>query len=484
MIGGAGWDVRRALSPALEARTYGNAAFLATRLPLGLLYFTVLFTLVGGGLSLVWFLVGVPLLALTFPVAWGLASFERDLARWWLGADIPPMSPPRPAGLSLWRRLRDHLRSSVTWKSLIYLVLQLPAGAVVFLLLALPTGLGAALLVAPVLYLADVLTAPAGGAHFDGILLAATGAGAGPEPRGALISLLLAAGGVSFLVLMAHGVNLAADAWAAAARHLLGMGESDLRLAEARSQAAAEHARAERADQRRRELIVNISHELRTPVASIRGHVESLTMPEGPKPTGADAERYLSVIQRETERLSALVDDLVAVARAESGELRLVTGPVPVAEVVEQVHAALGPIARRERSVSVVKSMPGEPLPPALADRDRLVQVLMNLVRNAITYTAEGGIVSIEGLSAGPDRVGVRVSDTGSGIPPDELPLVFDRFYRTDASRARSTGGVGLGLSIARDLIEAMGGTITAESEVGVGSRFTVLLRRASGGAP
>jgi signal transduction histidine kinase len=134
--------------------------------------------------------------------------------------------------------------------------------------------------------------------------------------------------------------------------------------------------------------------------------------------------------------------------------------------------------------VSVVKSMPGQPLPPALADRDRLVQVLMNLVRNAITYTAEGGIVSIEGLSAGPDRVGVRVSDTGSGIPPDELPLVFDRFYRTDASRARSTGGVGLGLSIARDLIEAMGGTITAESEVGVGSRFTVLLRRASGGAP
>ena len=481
---GIGWDVRRALSPALQGQTYGNAAFLTTRLPLGLLYFTVLFTLLGAGLSLLWALVGVLFLALIFPVAWGLASFERDLARWWLGADVPPMSLPRPPGLSLWRRLRDHLRSSVTWKSLVYLVLQLPAGAVAFLLLALPTGVGAALVLAPVLYLADALTVPAGGARFEGVLLAATGAGAGLEPRGALISLLLAAGGLSFLVLTAHAVNLAGAAWAAAATHMLGMSDSELRLAEARSQAAAEHARAERADQRRRELIVNISHELRTPVASIRGHVESLTMPEGPNAIGADAVRYLAVIQRETERLGALVDDLVAVARAESGELRLVIGPVPIAEVVEQVHSALGPIARRERSVSIVKSMPAEPLPPALADRDRLVQVLMNLVRNAVAYTAEGGIVSIDGVPAGADRVGIRVSDTGSGIPPEELPRVFERFYRTDASRARSTGGFGLGLSIARDLIEAMGGTITAESTVGVGSRFTVLLRRASGDAP
>jgi signal transduction histidine kinase len=99
----------------------------------------------------------------------------------------------------------------------------------------------------------------------------------------------------------------------------------------------------------------------------------------------------------------------------------------------------------------------------------------MNLVRNAVAYTPEGGIVSIEAAEDG-GRVRVSVSDTGIGIPPEDLRRVFERFYRADASRARSTGGFGLGLSVARDLVEAMNGTVTAESEVGVGSRFTVWL--------
>jgi signal transduction histidine kinase len=129
-----------------------------------------------------------------------------------------------------------------------------------------------------------------------------------------------------------------------------------------------------------------------------------------------------------------------------------------------------------------VKSLPEAPLPPAFADRDRLLQVLMNLVRNAVAYTAEGGIVSIEAAEDG-GRVRVSVSDTGIGIPPEDLRRVFERFYRADASRARSTGGFGLGLSVARDLIEAMKGTITAESEEGVGSRFTVWLVAIPSGA-
>jgi signal transduction histidine kinase len=107
----------------------------------------------------------------------------------------------------------------------------------------------------------------------------------------------------------------------------------------------------------------------------------------------------------------------------------------------------------------------------------------MNLVRNAVAYTPEGGIVSIEAVSASPGQVAVSVSDTGIGIPPEDLKRVFERFYRTDASRARSTGGFGLGLSIARDLVEAMHGTISAESEVGVGSRFTIRLQTAAAGA-
>jgi histidine kinase len=153
-----------------------------------------------------------------------------------------------------------------------------------------------------------------------------------------------------------------------------------------------------------------------------------------------------------------------------------VTSSVSVSEVVEHVHSALAPLARRERKVTLVKSLPEQALPNVVADRDRLIQVLMNLVRNACAYTPEGGIVSLEAAASDPGGVTIGVSDTGMGIPPEELERIFERFYRTDASRARSTGGFGLGLSIARDLIEAMRGSLTAQSEMGVGSRFAVWL--------
>ncbi|HEX6778591.1 MAG TPA: ATP-binding protein, partial [Ktedonobacterales bacterium] len=119
-------------------------------------------------------------------------------------------------------------------------------------------------------------------------------------------------------------------------------------------------------------------------------------------------------------------------------------------------------------------------LPPVLADRQRLMQVLLNLVRNAITYTPAGGIVSLMLEQADAGHIAITVADTGIGIPPEDLERVFDRFYRTDASRARATGGFGLGLSIVRDLVNAMGGSIGVTSAVGEGSQFRVLLRVAS----
>jgi two-component system, OmpR family, phosphate regulon sensor histidine kinase PhoR len=112
-----------------------------------------------------------------------------------------------------------------------------------------------------------------------------------------------------------------------------------------------------------------------------------------------------------------------------------------------------------------------------LADRQRLAQVLLNLVRNAITYTPAGGIVSISLERANDAQIALTVADTGIGIPPEDLERVFERFYRTDASRARSTGGFGLGLAIVRDLVTAMGGSISAESVVGEGTRFRLLLQ-------
>jgi two-component system, OmpR family, phosphate regulon sensor histidine kinase PhoR len=465
-----------ALRVAIEGRSYSNLVFLATRFPLGLLYSVVFFTMAAVGFGLLSVLVGVPLLALTLAVAWGFASFERDLVRWWLGLEMPPMSLPRPPGLTLWRRLRRHLGNAVTWKSLAYVLLQLPVGLIVFVLLVALLGAALALSVAPAVYLADALTFGGTGGRFEGLLLSISGGETGVQGRGLVTTLALAAAGLGLFVLTLHAANALAGIWGSAARQMLSVGESELQLNAARLQALAEHTRAEQSEERRRELITNVSHELRTPLASIQAHVESLNPPEGGRPGPVETERYLNVIARETERLSSLVDDLVVVAGADSGGLRLTMARVSVSEVVDHVHSALAPLARRERSVSLVRNLPPQPLPPVIADRDRLIQVLMNLVRNAFAYTEEGGIVSLESAVVPPGWVVITVSDTGVGIPPEELERVFERFYRSDPSRARSTGGFGLGLSIARDLIEAMGGRITAESEVGGGSRFAVWL--------
>jgi two-component system phosphate regulon sensor histidine kinase PhoR len=466
-------DTGAGLRVATEGRTYRNAVFLASRFPLGIFYFVVFFTLAALGFSLLSVIVGVPLLALTLAVAWGFAHFERDLARWWLRIEIPPMSVRPPPGLSLWRRTREHLGNSVTWKSLAYVLLQMPVGMIVFAFQVSLLAAALALSVTPIVYLADVLSYPGGG-HFEGPFLAPTGGGL--DVLGLALAVVLGIVGFGLFLLTLHAVNAVAGAWGVAARQMLSLSDSELRLAEARLQAATEHSRAERADESRRELVANVSHELRTPLASIQAHVESLTTPEGGRPSPADTERYLNVIARETERLSSLVDDLLVVAGADSGGLRLVTSSVSVPEVVEHVHSALAPLARRERKVTLVKSLPEQPLPNVVADRDRLIQVLMNLVRNACAYTPEGGIVSVEAAASDRGGVTISVSDTGMGIPPEELERIFERFYRTDASRARSTGGFGLGLSIARDLIEAMRGSLTAQSEVGVGSRFDVWL--------
>jgi two-component system phosphate regulon sensor histidine kinase PhoR len=202
-------------------------------------------------------------------------------------------------------------------------------------------------------------------------------------------------------------------------------------------------------------------------------------MPEDEPPSQAETRRYVGIIAHEAERLGVLVDDLLALARADAHELRLEVRPVAVGEVVEEVYQTLEPLAHRERQVTLVRQAPAH-LPPALADRDRLAQVLLNLVRNAITYTPEGGIVSIALEQPDPDHLALTVSDTGAGIAPEDLERVFERFYRTDVSRSRATGGSGLGLSIVRDLVEAMGGAVSATSTPGEGSRFRVTLRVAA----
>ncbi|HVC32346.1 MAG TPA: ATP-binding protein [Chloroflexota bacterium] len=228
----------------------------------------------------------------------------------------------------------------------------------------------------------------------------------------------------------------------------------------------------------KRELVANVSHELRTPLALIRSHAESLLL-RGGDHEGERRREYLAVINRETEHLSRLIDDLFALSTAEAGALPLALEPVALAELVEEVARGIRPIARRERQVSVATEVAPD-LPPALADRQRVVQVLGNLVRNALRYTPEGGLIAIR-AEPRDGRASIAVEDTGIGIPPDQLPHVFERFYRGDDARDRASGGAGLGLAIVRELVEAMGGDVSVESTVGQGSCFAFSLPLATG---
>jgi signal transduction histidine kinase len=250
------------------------------------------------------------------------------------------------------------------------------------------------------------------------------------------------------------------------------------RLATTVAELDARTREAESALAAKRELVANVSHELRTPLASISGHAESLLM----LGDGASAERRaesLSVLHREARQLSHLVDDLFLLSTTESGGLPLSMREVDAAGTLEEVVATFRPLARREAHITIVSDVePGLPL--ARGDRERIVQVLGNLVRNALRHTPEGGLVSLRAGRAG-DQIQITVEDTGAGIPPDRLERLFDRFYRGDDARDRASGGAGLGLAIVRELVEAMGGTVAAESVVGEGSRFTFTLQVSSG---
>jgi two-component system, OmpR family, phosphate regulon sensor histidine kinase PhoR len=417
-------------------------------------------------------------------VWWRLAGFERNLAMRWLHVEISPMAPPRKEGLNRWERLRMHLTNPVTWKSLAYLFVKFPLGVISFVVIinmfVLTLGftvfsLIIGLLVMPFLYLFRALPRRRG----EWREARASGEGVAVD-RGSPF-LLLSITGFGFALIAFHVLNALAYISGQFARVMLGLSDTSIQLAQAKAIAEEERAKAEEADQSRRELIVNVSHELRTPIASIRGHVESLLMEMeeeegGNAPDPAELRDYLNIVHREAERLSTLVEDLLSLARMDSDELHLDVVPIVAGEVVEEVYVTMAALASRERQVTLIRKV-APMLPLILADRQRLVQVLLNLVRNAITYTPQGGIVSIAVEWADADYLALVVADTGIGIPNDDLERVFERFYRTDTSRARTSGGFGLGLAIVRDLVNAMGGSITVESKVGEGSCFRVLLR-------
>ncbi len=215
----------------------------------------------------------------------------------------------------------------------------------------------------------------------------------------------------------------------------------------------------------RRDLVANVSHELKTPITAIRAHLENLLDGvEEPNP------EILQVMLAQSERLGRLVEQLLDLSRLESGEVPLRREEVALAPLVAQVVSEIE-VACADRDVALTSDLP-EDLPAIEADPERVHQVLFNLVDNAVRFTPEGGAVRIE-AERHDGSVLVSVADTGVGIPEAALPRLFERFYRVDSSRARGDGGTGIGLAIARSVVEAHGGTIRAESEPGLGSTFT-----------
>jgi two-component system, OmpR family, phosphate regulon sensor histidine kinase PhoR len=224
-------------------------------------------------------------------------------------------------------------------------------------------------------------------------------------------------------------------------------------------------AELQQLEQLRRDLVANVSHELKTPITALRAHLENLLDGvERPDPA------TLQVMLSQSERLGRLVEQLLDLSRFESGDVPLEREPVSLAPIVTQVLSEIE-VARSDRHVHVESDVPAD-LPAVMADRERIHQVLFNLVDNAVRFTPAGGRVEVRAARLN-GTCEVRVVDTGTGISSEHLPRLFERFYRVDPARSRDDGGTGIGLAIARSVVEAHGGHIRAESQIGKGSTFT-----------
>jgi two-component system OmpR family sensor kinase/two-component system sensor histidine kinase BaeS len=240
---------------------------------------------------------------------------------------------------------------------------------------------------------------------------------------------------------------------------------------EVRELAAAFNAMAEdlaRADALRRNLTADVAHELRTPLSVIRGKLEGVL--DGVYPATPE---HLEPVLEETELLTHLVEDLRLLALAEAGQLPLEKRPMDVGDLLRDAQVNFGPQAS-DRGVTLALKLPSE-LPTVVADWRRVAQVLGNLLTNALRHTPQGGCVTLS-ATADEGMVEVTVADTGMGIPPEDLPYIFERFWRGEKSRSRAGGETGLGLAIARQLVEMHGGTIDVESTPGKGSKFQFTL--------
>ncbi|WP_219838349.1 two-component system histidine kinase PnpS [Paenibacillus sp. R14(2021)] len=239
-----------------------------------------------------------------------------------------------------------------------------------------------------------------------------------------------------------------------------------------------------RLERMRSEFVANVSHELKTPVTAVKGFAETLL--GGAVDDSETARSFLQIIYDESDRLNRLIGDILELSKIESRRVPLLYSPVELSSFVNKTMELMSAEAVRKQIRVTAKVEQGLYVE---ADEDRLRQIVMNLLANGIAYTAEGGCVSIvvepvhdpnatldEFGQENYEHIRIHISDTGMGIPKKDLPRIFERFYRVDKARSRSSGGTGLGLSIVKHLVELHKGTITVESKVGSGSTFTIEL--------
>lgn len=328
--------------------------------------------------------------------------------------------------------------------------------------------------------------------------------------RNAILLVGLLALGVGALLAVYQSRQIIRRLEAAVAERTAALGEANARLQEL--------------DRLKSEFVSHVSHELRTPLAAIRMSVENLADGVAGE-TSPTVRRYLVRVRENTDRLTRLITDLLDLSRIEAGRVALVPAPLPIEGLVREVLEGLRPLADGQGVALVASPAAGA---EAQADRDKVAQVLINLVENAIKFTPRGGSVTVSARPIGeahsptahppgPDApspaadgslplapsvppaqcrerrspmLEVVVADTGEGIPPDQACLVFDKFHQVRRDGRPRAGGTGLGLTIAKSLVELHGGTIRLESQVGVGSRFCFTLPAstpptpAPGGAP
>ena len=222
----------------------------------------------------------------------------------------------------------------------------------------------------------------------------------------------------------------------------------------------------------RRDFLANVSHELRTPLTSIQGFIETLL--SGALRDPKQSEEFLKMMEEDADRLTRLIGDLLELSQIESKEVILKPEPLELSDEFNKVITGFHP-RLKEKKITVRNQLLDPKIHRVLADRDRLKQVLINLLDNAIKFNNEGGQILIKTEQVG-DQVKVSIEDTGIGIPEEIVPRIFERFFRADKARSRESGGTGLGLAIVKHLIEASGGRVWCESELGKGSKFLFTL--------